>query len=544
MLYNDAYAPALGDRHPDALGRRVPDVWVDVWADIKPMIDEVFAGGATYFEDLPLTMTRHGFDEECYFTFSYSPIVEPGGRVVGAAQHRRRDDPAGPGRAAAGSAPASSAACRARCTAARADAVRAALGVLGRAPGRLPVRRRLPARRRRRRPGWSPATASASRAAGRQRDPGAGARGDRHRRGSSTVDRPGRSGCPGLSAGGASPAGEVDVDTAVVLPLTVAGRVSPVGALVLGHEPAPAPGRRVPRLPRPGRRPGRRRRRRRAGGRDGASPRRRAGRPRPRAGAVLHRGRRHAAARRPGPDRRCPPASPSTTSRPPAPSRSAATGTTSSTCPTAGTASSSATWSAAGSPAAAVMGQLRSAGRALLLESRSPGARAVGAGPVRGARARGRRAARCSAPSSTPTPGTLRYSSAGHPPAIVVDADGALPIPRGRRLAAARRRRTTCRARRRDVVLPPGSTLLLYTDGLVERRDRGDRRRDGPGGRRPRPPAGTCRPAELADLLTERAARRRPGRRRRVPPVPQRELIPPPARALTSTFLCICRSRR
>ena len=61
----------------------MPDVWVDVWADIKPMIDEVFAGGVTYFEDLPLVMTRHGFDEECYFTFSYSPIVEPGGAVAG-----------------------------------------------------------------------------------------------------------------------------------------------------------------------------------------------------------------------------------------------------------------------------------------------------------------------------------------------------------------------------------------------------------------------------------------------------------------------------
>ena len=83
MVYNDAYAPALGYRHPSALGKRVPDVWVDVWADIKGMVDEVYAGGATYFEDLPLTMTRHGFTEECYFTFSYSPVVEPGGTVAG-----------------------------------------------------------------------------------------------------------------------------------------------------------------------------------------------------------------------------------------------------------------------------------------------------------------------------------------------------------------------------------------------------------------------------------------------------------------------------
>jgi hypothetical protein len=79
MIYNDAYAPTLGLRHPTALGRRVPDVWTD----IQPMIDDVFAGRTTSYEDLPLTMTRRGFDEECYFTFSYSPVVEPGGQVAG-----------------------------------------------------------------------------------------------------------------------------------------------------------------------------------------------------------------------------------------------------------------------------------------------------------------------------------------------------------------------------------------------------------------------------------------------------------------------------
>jgi hypothetical protein len=49
MVYNGAYAPTLGERHPTALGQRVPDVWGDVWTDIKAMIDEVFAGGVTYF---------------------------------------------------------------------------------------------------------------------------------------------------------------------------------------------------------------------------------------------------------------------------------------------------------------------------------------------------------------------------------------------------------------------------------------------------------------------------------------------------------------
>src|SRR5688572_8563145 len=30
-LYNDAYAPILGQRHPHALGRPATQVWADVW---------------------------------------------------------------------------------------------------------------------------------------------------------------------------------------------------------------------------------------------------------------------------------------------------------------------------------------------------------------------------------------------------------------------------------------------------------------------------------------------------------------------------------
>ena len=53
MIYNDAYAPLLGDRHPSALGSRATEVWSDIWDDIGGMTAEVFAGWATYSEDLP-----------------------------------------------------------------------------------------------------------------------------------------------------------------------------------------------------------------------------------------------------------------------------------------------------------------------------------------------------------------------------------------------------------------------------------------------------------------------------------------------------------
>jgi serine phosphatase RsbU (regulator of sigma subunit) len=48
------------------------------------MLDAVAAGdGAVWFEDLRLEMNRHGFLEETYFTFSYSAVSGPAGRIEG-----------------------------------------------------------------------------------------------------------------------------------------------------------------------------------------------------------------------------------------------------------------------------------------------------------------------------------------------------------------------------------------------------------------------------------------------------------------------------
>jgi serine phosphatase RsbU (regulator of sigma subunit) len=115
------------------------------------------------------------------------------------------------------------------------------------------------------------------------------------------------------------------------------------------------------------------------------------------------------------------------------------------------------------------MGQLRSAGRALLLESHSP-AHVLTALDRFADLVPGASCSTVFCAVVDPAAGTLRYSSAGHVPAIVVDDDGAsrfltaagsLPLAVTDDLVRPER----------DVVLAPGSTLLLYTDGLVERRD-------------------------------------------------------------------------
>jgi PAS domain-containing protein len=80
FLYNDAYAAILGAKHPDAMGARFYDIWSEIWPDISPLIDAALSGRATYRENLPLLMNRAGFDEQTWFTFSYSPRRERSSR--------------------------------------------------------------------------------------------------------------------------------------------------------------------------------------------------------------------------------------------------------------------------------------------------------------------------------------------------------------------------------------------------------------------------------------------------------------------------------
>jgi len=83
-LYNDAYRPILGAKHPVALGARGREVWPEIWNIIGPMLEGVLQRGeATWSEDILLPLERKGFPEECYFTFSYSPIRDESGGVGG-----------------------------------------------------------------------------------------------------------------------------------------------------------------------------------------------------------------------------------------------------------------------------------------------------------------------------------------------------------------------------------------------------------------------------------------------------------------------------
>lgn len=118
--------------------------------------------------------------------------------------------------------------------------------------------------------------------------------------------------------------------------------------------------------------------------------------------------------------------------------------------------------------AATVMGQLRSACRALLLEQPAPGA-VLTALDRFAERLPGARCTTAFCAVLTLETGELVYSNAGHPPPIMVHADGTTaPLGGEHGLPLALRphwQRPEGRA-----TMPPRATLLLYTDGLVERR--------------------------------------------------------------------------
>jgi signal transduction histidine kinase len=76
-IYNDAYRPILGHKHPWGLGKPVRECWSEIWDVLKPLIDTPFHGGpATWMEDIELEIHRRGFMEETHFTVAYSPVPD------------------------------------------------------------------------------------------------------------------------------------------------------------------------------------------------------------------------------------------------------------------------------------------------------------------------------------------------------------------------------------------------------------------------------------------------------------------------------------
>ncbi|HUQ51698.1 MAG TPA: ATP-binding protein [Gammaproteobacteria bacterium] len=84
LLYNDAWRPILGNKHPRALGRPAVKVWPEIWDAIEPVFQRVRETRVGAFNgDSLLAMHRHGYVEECYFDYTFNPIRDGAGGVAG-----------------------------------------------------------------------------------------------------------------------------------------------------------------------------------------------------------------------------------------------------------------------------------------------------------------------------------------------------------------------------------------------------------------------------------------------------------------------------
>ena len=83
-LYNDAYKTIVGGKHPQALGQPASVVWREIWDDIGPLAEAAMRRNEGIYEKARLLiMERNGYEEETYYTFSYSPVPGDEGGVGG-----------------------------------------------------------------------------------------------------------------------------------------------------------------------------------------------------------------------------------------------------------------------------------------------------------------------------------------------------------------------------------------------------------------------------------------------------------------------------
>jgi signal transduction histidine kinase/DNA-binding response OmpR family regulator len=84
VLYNDAYIPVVGSKHPGFLGRPGRELWAEVWDMLHELFDRVLADDRSFFaRDRLFMIERNGFLEETYFDTSYDPVRSEEGVPAG-----------------------------------------------------------------------------------------------------------------------------------------------------------------------------------------------------------------------------------------------------------------------------------------------------------------------------------------------------------------------------------------------------------------------------------------------------------------------------
>ncbi|WP_200209922.1 ATP-binding SpoIIE family protein phosphatase [Micromonospora coerulea] len=88
LLYNDGYAELIGARHPTALGRPAAEVFADIWHEPGngDVLERAYRQGESFLEReamLPADPHLVGAAEPAVFTRGHSPVRDSAGRIIG-----------------------------------------------------------------------------------------------------------------------------------------------------------------------------------------------------------------------------------------------------------------------------------------------------------------------------------------------------------------------------------------------------------------------------------------------------------------------------
>jgi PAS domain S-box-containing protein len=83
VLYNDAYVPLLGAKHPGALASPYFEVWGEIAQVMRPSVDRVLAGGRVGITDIAVGLTGRGGPEIGHFEFTFSPLRDENWCIAG-----------------------------------------------------------------------------------------------------------------------------------------------------------------------------------------------------------------------------------------------------------------------------------------------------------------------------------------------------------------------------------------------------------------------------------------------------------------------------
>jgi PAS domain S-box-containing protein len=80
QIYNNAYGKLIALKHPESFGSPGGIAWEDQWDDVGPLLNSVLSEGKSYhIENHKFLVSRKGYPEECYFTYSYKPLSTAAG---------------------------------------------------------------------------------------------------------------------------------------------------------------------------------------------------------------------------------------------------------------------------------------------------------------------------------------------------------------------------------------------------------------------------------------------------------------------------------